>query len=158
LWPEADWIGLGAALRAQGLRCVFAWGVAAERERAQRLARGVNAAPAQGYADAPGATQATEASQAPQGPQALAAPQAFGLDAWMRVLRAAEVVVGVDTGLLYLGAAVGTPAVGIYTGSSPHSVDFESAGPWRGVGERGRPPALDEVLAAVVAVRAPAAD
>jgi hypothetical protein len=40
----------------------------------------------------------------------------------------------VDTGLLYLAAAVGTPAVVLYTGSSPHSVDFESAGPWRSLG------------------------
>jgi heptosyltransferase-1 len=80
------------------------------------------------------------------------APQAFGLAEWMQVLRAAAVVVGVDTGLLYLAAAVGTPAVAIYTGSSPHSVEFESAGPWRSLGESGQPPAAAAVIAATQSV------
>ena len=82
------------------------------------------------------------------------APSAFGLAEWMRVLRAASVVVGVDTGLLYLAAAVGTPAVAIYTGSSPHSVEFESAGPWRSLGESGQQPAVADVLRAAQAVLA----
>jgi heptosyltransferase-1 len=134
LWDEARWVDLGRALAADGQVCVFAWGNGAERERAERLAARVS----------------------PQGaavPAARVAPQAFGLAEWMRVLRAAQVVAGVDTGLLYLAAAVGTPAVAIYTGSSPHSVEFESAGPWRSLGDHGSPPAVEDVLAAVRAVK-----
>lgn len=125
LWEETRWIALGQALAAQGVRCVFAWGNASERQRAQRLAAAVDAADAG---------------------SALAAPAAFALGEWMQVLRAAAVVIGVDTGLLYLAAAVGTPAVAIYTGSSPHSVEFESAGPWRSLGDDGQPPTAQAVV------------
>jgi heptosyltransferase-1 len=129
LWDEAHWIGLAESLRAQGLRSVFAWGNAAERERAERLRAAVDARCGAGAA--------------------CLAPQAFALDRWMRVLRAAALVVGVDTGLLYLGAAVGTPALAIHAGSSPHSVDFESAAPWRCLGDDGAPPSLAAVRDAV---------
>ncbi len=134
LWDEARWVDLGRALAGDGQVCVFAWGNGAERERAERLAAQVSA---------PGVAV----------PVARVAPQAFAMAEWMRVLRAAQVVVGVDTGLLYLAAAVGTPAVAIYTGSSPHSVEFESAGPWRSLGDHGAPPAVEDVLAAVRAVQ-----
>jgi len=142
LWDEARWIALGRALAAQGRVCVFAWGNAAERGRAQRLANAVNAA---------AATPAASTSAAGR-PAALVAPAAFALDEWMRVLRAASAVVGVDTGLLYLAAAVGTPAVAIYTGSSPRSVEFESAGPWVSLGDDGDPPSVDAVLHATLSV------
>ena len=132
LWDEARWVGLARALSAHGRICVFAWGDAAERARAERLAAQV---PQRGAA-----------------PAAQVAPQAFGLAQWMQVLRAADLVVGVDTGLLYLAAAVGTPAVAIHTGSSPHSVEFESAAPWRSLGDRGKPPTIEAVLAAARSV------
>ena len=139
LWDEARWIALGQALASQGLHSVFAWGNAAEQARAERLASAVNAH----SASVGGDTAA-----------ALVAPSAFGLAEWMRVLRAARVVVGVDTGLLYLAAAVGTPSVAIYTGSSPHSVEFESAGPWRSLGESGQQPSVADVLQATQDVQA----
>ncbi len=134
LWEETNWIGLAETLHARGLRSVFAWGNAAERERAERLRQAVDARCGGGAA--------------------CLAPQAFALDAWMHVLRGAALVVGVDTGLLYLGAAVGTPAVAIHAGSSPHSVEFESAAPWRCLGDDGAPPSLAAVLEAVEAVLA----
>lgn len=141
LWEEARWVALGRALAAQGRIGVFAWGNAAERARAERLAEAVNAAASDGTMT-----------------RACVAPAAFGLAEWMRVLRATSVVVGVDTGLLYLAAAVGTPAVAVYTGSSPHSVDFESAGPWRSLGDTGQQPAVAEVLNATRDVLAAAAN
>ncbi len=229
LWDEARWIALGQALAAQGKLCVFAWGNAAERARAERLAVAVQGGaaasaasvgaedpppgrpkaglapsggsaaasaasvgaedpppgrPKAGLAPSGGSAAASAASVGAEDPPpgrpkaglapsggsaaalaasvgasftsagALPAPAAFGLAEWMRVLRAANVVVGVDTGLLYLAAAVGTPAVAIYTGSSPHSVEFESAGPWRSLGDRGQQPAVEAVLAATRAVLA----
>jgi heptosyltransferase-1 len=137
LWDAARWVALGQALAGLGWCCVFAWGNAAERARSQRLAAAV------------GDARLAAGAQA-----ALIAPEAFDLAQWMRVLRAASAVIGVDTGLLYLAAAVGTPAVAIYTGSSPHSVEFESAGPWRSLGDRGQQPAMVEVLQATQAVLA----
>ncbi len=135
LWAEERWVALAQWLRGQGLVSVFAWGNASERARAERLAARVNAHAghdAQGFAHV--------------------APEAFGLDIWMEVLKAAHLVVGVDTGLLYLGAAVGTPAVAIYAGSSPHSVEFESSGPWQSLGDDGKPPDVQEVVQAVSSV------
>ncbi|MGC9163928.1 MAG: lipopolysaccharide heptosyltransferase I [Thiomonas sp.] len=177
LWDEARWVALGRALAAQGRVCVLAWGNAAERERAQRLADAVETAVAASAAQPPRSPRSLPVngegwggeernalgesagcasqflSQNGEGTHAaLVAPQAFALSEWMRVLRAASLVVGVDTGLLYLAAAVGTPAVAIYTGSSPHSVEFESAGPWRSLGDRGQPPTVDAVLHAAQAV------
>jgi heptosyltransferase-1 len=40
-WPEPDWLALGSALIATGLRCVLPGGSAPERERAARLAAGL---------------------------------------------------------------------------------------------------------------------
>ncbi len=137
LWDEAHWVELARWLRALGIRSVFAWGDAAERARVERLQRAVNSA------DGPCAAQL--------------APQAFALDAWMQVLHGAALVVGVDTGLLYLGAAVGTPAVAIHAGSSPHSVDFASAAPWCSLGDDGAPPTTQAVCDAVRTVLAAAA-
>lgn len=131
LWAESHWEALGARLAAQGVLCVFAWGNVQERDRAERLADAVRKHAAGG---------------------AIAAPEAFGMTGWMDVLRAAALVVGVDTGLLYMAAAVGTPAVAIYTGSSPRSVAFESAGPWRSLGDTGQPPTVEAVLDACDAV------
>lgn len=130
LWSEDRWVELAGELGVRGTVSVFAWGNGAERERAQRLVARVNTMHAEDCA--------------------LVAPEAFGLDAWMQVLAAAALVVGVDTGLLYLGAAVGTPAVAIYTGSSPQSVEFESEGPWRSLGDDGRPPEARDVMAAIL--------
>ena len=39
LWPEADWIALGAYLAGKGVACVLPWGSASEQQRSQRLAR-----------------------------------------------------------------------------------------------------------------------
>ena len=139
LWAEDCWTQLAGWLWTRGIASVFAWGNAAELERAERLSASVNGAYPSDAVDRP----------------ARPAPEAFGLDVWMQVLAAADLVVGVDTGLLYLGAAVGTPAVAIYSGSSPHSVEFQSAGPWRSLGDAGRPPAVQNVLAAVEDVLAP---
>ena len=137
LWPEDRWVALARWLHQHGVTSVFAWGNARERERAERLAANVNISPR---------------SQNEFEDGAMAAPEAFGLNVWMQVLAASALVVGVDTGLLYLGAAVGTPAVGVYTGSSPHSVEFESAGPWCSLGDDGQPPSLNGVIRAVTSL------
>ena len=37
-WPVANWIALGRALDARGLKLVLPWGTAAERARSERIA------------------------------------------------------------------------------------------------------------------------
>jgi heptosyltransferase-1 len=88
LWPEAQWIELARRLEAQGVRTVLPWGSAEERARAGRIAEQVRGA---------------------------VVPRRMNVAELARLLRAAQGVAGVDTGLTHLAAALGAPAVGIYT-------------------------------------------
>jgi heptosyltransferase I len=88
LWPEEKWIELGRRLSAQGVRAVLPWGSDEEKARAERIAAGVSGA---------------------------LVPRRMRVAELARVLRGAKGVAGVDTGLTHLAAALGVPAVGIYT-------------------------------------------
>ena len=91
-WPEDDWQALGMALIATGLRCVLPGGSSTERERAGRLATKLG--------------------------RAVAAP-AMNLTELSGLLAGATLVVGVDTGLVHLAAALGRPTLALYCGSDP---------------------------------------
>jgi len=101
---------------------VFPGGSAPERERAARLA---------------GAT-----------PQAVAAPP-LGLDALAGLLAGAQVVVGVDTGLSHLAAALGRPTVALYCGSDPALTGVYAGGRAINLGRPGAPPTAAEAIDAV---------
>jgi heptosyltransferase-1 len=88
LWPEDRWIELGRRLAAQGVRTVLPWGSAEEQARAERIAAAVRDA---------------------------LVPRRMSVAELARLLRGAQGVAGVDTGLTHLAAALGVPAVGIYT-------------------------------------------
>ena len=104
----------------RGLRApaVLPWGDEAERARAQRIASAI------------GGT----------------VPPRRTLHEISRLLAAARCVVGLDTGLTHLAAALGTPAVGIYCGSDPALTGLYGAPKAKNVGAAGRPPEVDEVL------------
>lgn len=135
LWAETDWRTLTEDFIARGYCCVFAWGNAAERTRAEQIAQRANAARGVG------------ASDLAQG-GALVAPQTFGLVEWAEILAGAAVVVGVDTGLTFLAAAVGTPTVAIYCATSPVHVGIEVDTPHRNLGEIGHAPNAQTVIGA----------
>ena len=92
LWPEADWIALGQHLQQQGLRSILPWGSPREQARSQRLQVAI-----------PGAIM----------PPRLSLPDLAAL------LGGAEAVVGVDTGLAHLAAALDKPTIGLYTSTDP---------------------------------------
>ncbi len=140
LWPEDSWVELGIQLRARGLGLVLAWGSEVERGRAERIATRVLAAP--------GATGA---------PPVAVAPGRLGLVEWAQVFAAAALVVGVDTGLSFLAAAVERPVVGIYTATSPLHVGIQASSPHRNLGEVGRAPSSAQVLQAALEMLAAAA-
>ncbi len=87
LWPAERWRALGAALHAAGLASVWPWGSAAERDAAQALAAGVAGA--------------------------VVAPK-LALGECARLLADARAVVGVDTGLTHLAAALETRTVALF--------------------------------------------
>jgi heptosyltransferase-1 len=61
-------------------------------------------------------------------------------------------VIGVDTGLTHLAAALGARAVGLYCGSDPALTGIYGAPRAKNVGARGRPPAVREVLQALESI------
>jgi len=122
-WPEADWRALGAALNATGLRCVLPGGSPAERARAARLARDLG--------------------------RAVAAPP-LNLTELAGLMASARVVVGVDTGLVHLAAALARPTLALYCGSDPALTGVLGGGAYLNLGGLGAPPGAAEVVAAAL--------
>ncbi|MBK5914896.1 lipopolysaccharide heptosyltransferase I [Rhodocyclus purpureus] len=130
LWAEENWIELGRELAAQGITPVFPGGSPRERERAARLAAAV--------------------------PGSIAAPPVSLREAAALIGNAA-ICVGVDTGLVHLAAALGTPTLAIYTATQPAltgalggEVSAAAGSPCgfvRNLGGKDRPPTVAEVLA-----------
>ena len=123
LWPEDRWIGLGRALHGRGLTCLLPAGSSAERERATRIAQAI-----------PGASVAP--------PMRLAELAAQ--------LAAARIVIGVDTGLVHLAAALGRPVLALFSASDPALTGVLAGTPAINLGARGQPPSLGDVLAAAL--------
>jgi heptosyltransferase-1 len=116
LWPEERWIELGRALAT---RVVLPWGSDAERARATRIAAVL--------------------------PQAEVASR-MTLEQLARLLARAQSVIGVDTGLTHLAAALGARTVGIYCGSDPALTGIYGAPRATNVGALGVAPSAAEVL------------
>ncbi len=121
-WPEANWVALGKALD-RGLELVLPWGTSDERDRSARIAAAL--------------PNARVFERAP-------------LDEVARLIAGAECVVGVDTGLLHLAAAFGVPLAAIFSGSVPALTGPVGRGPIAVLGSQGEPPAVGEVVDAVV--------
>jgi len=126
LWPEDHWQGLGMALVSAGLRCVLPGGSAEERQRAARLAVKIGravAAPSMSLADLAG------------------------------LLAGAELVVGVDTGLVHLAAALGRPTLALFCGSDPQLTGVlagDGGGRAINLGGAGAPPKAQEAVEAAL--------
>ncbi|QLI81759.1 lipopolysaccharide heptosyltransferase I [Chitinibacter fontanus] len=123
-WPEANWIILGQRMLAMGVRPIFPWGGEAERERAQRLAAAL--------------------------PAAIVAPK-LSLTAAAALLAQSKIVVGVDTGLVHLAAAVAVPTVAIFCASDPALTGVRASSYAVNLGQRGAAPTVDAVWQAVQA-------
>jgi len=121
-WPEAHWIALGRELTARGLTVVLPWGSEDERARSEGIA-----------ARLPGAR----------------VPARAPLDQVAKLIAGAQLVVGVDTGLLHLAAALGVPLAAIFTGSEPGLTGPVGSGPIEVLGGNGAPPSVGAVKEAV---------
>lgn len=121
LWPEADWLALAAALNARSLACVLPGGSAEERERAARLASGMA--------------------------NAVAAPP-MAIAALTQLLAGARIVVGVDTGLSHIAAALGRLTLCLFSGSRPELTGVHAGATAVNLGAAGAPPTADEAIAA----------
>ena len=116
LWPESRWVELGRAL---GIPVVLPWGSDAERERAERIARGI------GVAKVPPRLSVLQLGE---------------------LFVEAKAVVGLDTGLTHLAAALGATTVGVYCGSDPALTGLYGALQAKNVGGPGQTPEVADVL------------
>jgi len=120
-WPENDWVRLGEYLAAQGMISVLPFGNAEERQRSERLAVRI-----------PGAR----------------VPPALGLDQQAALMSGARIVVGVDTGLTHLAAALGRPTIGLYRATDPAATGLYGSSRALNLGGIGMKPSSDEVASA----------
>ena len=126
-WPENRWHMLGAALNDAGLHCVLPGGNAAERARAARIVGTL--------------------------PHAVAAP-AMNLADLAGLMAGASIVIGVDTGLVHLAAALQRPTVAIYCGSDPSLTGVLGTAAHRNLGGIGQSPAPADVIEAALPLAA----
>lgn len=122
LWPEERWIELSTRLGERGIRSVLPWGSSAERLRAEEIAR-----PVPGAVVTPG----------------------LSLTDLAGVLAGARAVVGVDTGLAHLAAALKIATVGIYCATDPAATGLYGCARAVNLGGAGASPSVREVLAAL---------
>ena len=120
-WPDDRWEALAKRLAENGCASVFPGGTENERRAAAALAAKV--------------------------PEGIAAP-AMGLAEAAALMGHAQLVVGVDTGLTHLGAALGRPTVGIYTATRPELTGLHAEGAVNLGGPRAAP-SVDAVAAAL---------
>ena len=91
-WPNDYWLSLASMAAAAGLQVKIPWGNAIEQQRAQEIAA---------VADA------------------IEVLPRMQLGELASVISAAGTVVGVDTGLVHLAAALGTPCITLYGSTDP---------------------------------------
>ena len=123
LWPEDGWRAVLARFASAGIVTLLPWGSPRERERSERLAAGAATA---------------------------IVPPAQTLAELATLARHAEAVVGVDTGLTHLAAALGTPTVAVFTTTDAALAGVARAGPHAiDVGGNGTVPTFDDVAGAL---------
>ncbi len=121
-WAPDNWIALGKILEARNIDLVLPWGNDREHARAAHLAANIT-----------------------KGRVADAMP----LDRMARFIAGAQFIVGVDTGLVHLAAALGVPLVAIFAGSHPELTGPIGPGPIEVIGGKDAPGSVDEVAVAI---------
>lgn len=122
LWDEPNWIALGQHLHQNGIRSILPWGNESERQRSQRLAEAI--------------------------PDAISPPR-LNLREAAALLGGAKAVIGVDTGLAHLAAALNIPTVGIYTATDPTLTGLYAGARVFNLGDINRAPDVAAVIDAL---------
>jgi heptosyltransferase I len=103
-WPVEHWVALGERLQQRGLALVLPWGNAAEELRAKTIAQAI--------------ANALVLPNLPALPNPIVLPK-LGITSLAAIIANAQVIVGVDTGLVHLAVALNKPTVAIYTDTNP---------------------------------------
>lgn len=121
LWPRDRWREVEAWLAVRGLTSLLPWGSEAELQETEARAGGMRSA--------------------------TLVPRAT-LDQLAALLGGARIVIGLDTGLSHLAAAVGAPTIGIFCDYDPRLVGITGTAPCASLGGVDRAPASADVIAA----------
>jgi heptosyltransferase-1 len=122
LWAEPNWIALGKHLHQMGVRTLLPWGNEQERARSERLSSAILGA--------------------------ICTPR-INLNDAAAMLGQARAVIGVDTGLSHLAAALGVATIGIYTATDPGLTGLYAGSRAINLGGKNSSPAVAEVCAAI---------
>lgn len=122
LWPEEDWRAVFRRLREAGCTLKLLAGNDQEAERARMLIAGMDGAEVLARMD---------------------------LSAVASLLAGSRLMVGLDSGLTHLSAALGRPTIGIYRASTPVRTPLVGSNYTASLGDRGASPSREAVMAAV---------
>jgi lipopolysaccharide heptosyltransferase I len=128
-WTEAHWTAIARAVGDRGLDVVLPWGSEAERARSLAIAA------AAGVGEV---------------------PERRPLDGVAALIAGASFVIGVDTGLVHVAAALGVPLVAIFVDSEPGLTGPMGEGLMAVVGGKGAAPMPADVLRALDRILVPA--
>jgi len=122
LWPEEDWRAVFRRLRDAGCTLKLLAGNEQEAERARLLVAGMDGTEVMPRLD---------------------------LSSVARLLAGARLMVGLDSGLTHLSAALGRPTIGIYRASTPVRTPLVGSNYTASLGDRGASPSREAVMASL---------
>lgn len=122
LWPEQCWVDLARGLAERGCESVLPWGNDAERARCQRIVESADSG--------------------------VVLP-ALSLGDLASTMAQARGVIGVDTGLAHLAAALNVPTIGLYVRTDPLLTGLHGAGKLANLGGLGKMPSVGDTLDAL---------
>lgn len=118
-WPLSHWIAIGTLLSQMGFTIVLPWGKPSEYEDCKTLSSAI---------------------------PAMITPK-LPLKDMAFLLQEAKLVIGIDTGLTHLAAAVNTPVIMLFSGTDPKSTGVQSQGYAVNLGQTQAPASIDTVIA-----------
>lgn len=125
LWPAEHWQAVFDVLQSTGLELVLLAGNDREAKRAQDLL---------------------------EARQGVRIQPKSSLTELAHLMVSARIMVGLDSGLTHLSAALGVDTIGIYKASTPTRTPLVGAGFTASLGDRGKEPSLQTVMSAVTRV------
>ena len=120
-WSNSSWVALGQHLSLLGYQIVLPWGSSPEKAMSNEIASQI--------------------------PNALV-PNSFSIEEAFSIIANARLVVGVDTGLTHLSAALNKPTIEIYSDSPRWKTEGYWSAAIRNLGDTQDPPSADKVIQA----------
>lgn len=124
LWPESRWAELARELAARGSASVLPWGNDTERARCQRIVELAGTG---------------------------LVPRPLSLGELASLMTRARGVIGVDTGLSHLSAALKVPTIGLFVPTDPQLTGLHGTGRTANLGGLGQIPTVQKTLEALEA-------